>query len=279
MYLYKEKPYKSKKHPILEYIFFKKNPKKDTTQTVIPFTLEDIAEAYRECGIERPASISNTILDLTRKKRPIDSRLPESIYSLGYDLRSKPSETGEAGEFVFVGVGNTINSWVDWPENIEERSLSSEPIPKEIRSLIRNDEGALFSVMDYCDVLSQVLYNQHQVVCRVQHPMKWQPGEIDGCYFGKISEQKIIFPVEAKALTTGDDINLDRFRIAVDTFRKKLRDEGYYDINIIPIGVQMIENGINIAVFEKLGQAVENTELKLEKAIRVRFTPSILAWK
>lgn len=58
------KNYKSFKHPMLEYIFFKKNPKGNTEIEIISFTLEDISIAYRELGIKEPASISNTILDL-----------------------------------------------------------------------------------------------------------------------------------------------------------------------------------------------------------------------
>jgi hypothetical protein len=58
--------------------------------------LSDISEAYRACGIPEPASISNTILDLTRKNNGIQSRLSQSLIDLGYDLRKKtgPHSTG-----------------------------------------------------------------------------------------------------------------------------------------------------------------------------------------
>ncbi len=64
-------------------------------------------------------------------------------------------------------------------------------IPSEIRPYLCNDEGALFSVIDYCDVLSQILYDQkNNIVLRIQNPMKWQPNEIDGFYFAKIKKQE-----------------------------------------------------------------------------------------
>lgn len=43
---------------------------------------------------------------------------------------------------------------------------------------------------------------------RVQNPMKWQPNEIDGLYMS--ADGKTIYPVEAKAVSTGDDINLEQ---------------------------------------------------------------------
>ena len=42
------KEYRSQKHPLLEYIFHKYNPKNDTSVKSIPFTLADISEAYRQ---------------------------------------------------------------------------------------------------------------------------------------------------------------------------------------------------------------------------------------
>ena len=40
------KKYKSKKHPMLEYIFNKYNPSWDTSQEIINFTLRDVSEGY-----------------------------------------------------------------------------------------------------------------------------------------------------------------------------------------------------------------------------------------
>lgn len=189
------KRYSSQKFPLLEYIFDKYNPTHDRSITNITFTLADIHEAYISTDIKKitgkkttkiaePASISNTILDLVRKDRGINSRLPVSIINLGYDLRKKtgPEEgiNNYAGEFVFVGVGNALKSWLDWPSGIIDIPISSKPIPDFVRPYLRNDEGGLFSVLDYCDVLSMVLYNKPGIVFRVQHPLKWQPNEIDG---------------------------------------------------------------------------------------------------
>ena len=91
--------YSSKKHPMLEYIFNKYNPQQDTLQLEIHFTLDDVSEGYRAEGIKEPASISNTILDLTRKANHISSRLPSSIYDLGYDLKKKTGTAPNGGSY------------------------------------------------------------------------------------------------------------------------------------------------------------------------------------
>ena len=140
------KEYCSQKHPLLEYIFHKYNPNNDTNKKLIPFTLADISEAYSAIYVTRidvdgvrervkePASISNTILDLVRQDRGIKSRLPDSLILLGYDLRkrtglSRDQKTNLAGEFVYVGYGKELSSWLVWPTNMERTDLSSTTIP------------------------------------------------------------------------------------------------------------------------------------------------------
>ncbi len=277
--IYKGKEYTSKKHPVLEWIFRQKNPHCDTAQAVIGFTLKDISDGYRACGIAEPASISNTILDLTRKKGSIALRLPESILSLGYDLRKKtgrsPDGINYAGEFVLVGVGKQIQSWLDWGENLEEIEVSSAPLPDKIRPFLRADEGALFSVIDYCDVFSWALHKRPNVVWRVQNPMKWQPNEIDGFYFAEIDGQEILLPVEAKALVTGDDINLVQMQGALETVAKRYRQ---HDVLIMPLAIQMVRNGIKIAVFQQCSPAAEGCILALERVLAVSFSPPLEAW-
>lgn len=275
------KHYQSMKHPMLEYIFLKKNPECLTDLEVIAFTLEDISEGYRSLGMKEPASISNTILDLVRKKRPISSRLPPLIYNLGYDLRKKTGESPEgksyAGEFVFIGVGNEINSWLDWPEKYDhEIVVSSCGIPNGILEFIRCDEGALFSVIDYCDVFSKVFLGQPNSIIRVQNPLKWQPNEIDGFYFSNRNNCIQLFPVEAKALTTGDDINLEQMQGALQVIVPKYH---HREIVLTPLAVKMVKNAILIAEFKSLN-TLNNKFPMLEpfKFHKVTFDPIIEAW-
>jgi hypothetical protein len=279
-FTYEGREYKSKKHPMLEFIFNKYNPNRDTTLKQISFTLADIAEGYAACGIFEPASISNTILDLTRKERPIESRVPSSIYSLGYDLRKKTGVTPDgqkyAGEFVFVGVGNQIQSWLIWPATFDvEMTIFSVGIPAKIRSLLRNDEGALFSVIDYCDVFSVALYNLPKSVLRIQNPIKWQPNEIDGYYFSDISDVNTVFIIEAKSLATQDDINLEQMQGALNVASERLAS---LSINIIPLGVRMIDNGIQIALFNRCVAGAADNTLELDRFIKVYFYPEIPSW-
>jgi hypothetical protein len=278
--------YRSQKHPLLEYIFRKYNPDVDTTKN-ISFTLADISEAYRNVEVYKinakgnqvrvlePASISNTILDLVRQNRGIRARMPDSLIQSGYDLRKKTGKNF-AGEFVYVGVGNELKSWIQWPATPKIIALSSSSLPNLILDYLRRDEGALFSVIDYCDVLSQALYDKSNIVIRVQHPLKWQPNEIDGFYVGIIDGVKTLFPIEAKALTTGDEINLDQITGGVNTISSNLVDT---HTHIVPMAVKMIRNGILIVVFTtcEAGQILEYVEV--EKTIKVTFDPPIVAWQ
>lgn len=278
--------YRSQKHPLLEYIFRKHNPDVDITKN-ISFTLADISEAYRNMEIYKPdakgnqirvlepASISNTILDLVRKNRGIRARMPDSLIQSGYDLRKKTGKNF-AGEFVYVGVGNELSSWMKWPIGLVRLTIDSSSLPNLILNYLRRDEGALFSVIDYCDVLSQALYNNQNTVIRVQHPLKWQPNEIDGFYVGIINDVKTLFPIEAKALTTGDEINLDQITGGVNTISSNLADS---HADIVPMAVKMIRNGILIVIFKAChtGEIIDRVEV--EKTIEVSFNPPIEAWQ
>ena len=281
-YMHGGKKYSSKKHPMLEHIFFSKNPNGNTNEERIQFTLKDISNGYKACNIPEPASISNTILDLTRKRRPINSRLPESIYSLGYDLRKKTGDAGHgvnfAGEFVYVGIGNEIESWLSWPNSFPAKDrivIDSSGIPNEIRKYIRNDEGALFSVIDYCDALSKVLGFKSNSVIRIQNPLKWQPNEVDGFYFGRIDGREVLYPVEAKALTTGDDINLEQMGGAMKMMCDRYSQFG---VQIQPLAVKMVKNGIHLAIFNRLESGLTDNELICERRIEITLSPVIESW-
>lgn len=267
--------YSSKKHPVLEHIF--KKYYKTNSQKSIPFYLSDIAEGYAAHGIKEPVSISNTILDLCRQNRGIDSRLPKSILRLGYDLRKKTGRdtNGEkfAGEFVFVGVGNEIKSWLIWPESPDEMIIDSSTIPSLVLKFIRTDEGALFSIIDYADVFSKALHDGKIKVFRIQNPMKWQPNEIDGFYVAEIDGKIVLYPVEAKSRVTGDEINLDQMGGAFQTIKKKLSEEARGVYSIQQLAIKMIKNGVDIAVFP-----VNHPPIKPERFIRVKFIPEINNW-
>lgn len=155
--------------------------------------------------------------------------------------------------------------------------ISSSKIPQKIKLFLRNDEGALFSVIDYCDVFSLALFNKPNTVLRVQNPMKWQPNEIDGCYFAEVKNQDFLLPVEAKALATGDDINLVQMQGALNTMSERFRN---YDIKIIPLAIKMVSNGIEIFIFKSFHPDQEDNLLGLpERAVKVIFSPAIEAWQ
>lgn len=248
-------------------------------QSVITFTVNDIRNAMAALGISRPeqASLSNLVIDLTRQDRGIASRVSPYIYERGYDLlNTKQFESKKiAGMFRFVGMGKEAGSWLVWPETMPTLEIDSTSIPNIALRFIRRDEGALFSVIDYCDILSRVLshHASHKVrVVRVQHPLKWQPNEIDGLYVGE--EPLILYPVEAKALSTRDDINLSQMRGELETMRSN-----YGNVRICPIGCQMMRDGMRFAIFPILEQSQEIPfDLVPEAFLRVFLRPPVVAW-
>jgi len=270
----KGQTYSSKKFPMLEVIFDLKTAK--GTQHIgenISFTLGDVSRAYATCDILEPASISNTILDLTRKDRGINSRLPKYIIDFGYDLRKKtgPAPGGEsyAGEFVYVGYGECLKSWLEWPDEPDLTVTVENKVPHKIIHLISDDEGALFSVIDYCDILSYALFSEPGTVIRVQNPMKWQPNEIDGLYFSDHDGgHEHLYPVEGKALSTGDDINLEQMLGAYLTMKSKMPG-----IHIIPLGIQMLNTGLRIAELK-----FADNQLVLDNNVLVHIAPPVPSW-
>lgn len=270
-FVYNGKTYNSKKYPMLEYIFNKKTD--NGTKNIgnnITFTLRDVSEGYSACGIAEPASISNTILDLTRQDRGINSRLPQSISSYGYDLKKKtgPSPDGNyCGEFVFVGIGNVIHSWLVWDQSKEKIVNVNNTIPANVLKYISNDEGALFSAIDYCDVLSYAINGNPGTIVRVQNPMKWQPNEIDGLYIS--SDGKTLYPVEAKAVSTGDDINLEQMLGQYNTITARMPG-----VTIVPLAARMKPYGVDLAILKYNVYELVPTDF-----IKVEIVPAIESWK
>lgn len=265
----------STKFPALEYIFNKLTS--DGTRLIgqnHAFTIVDMLEAYEAVENQRKRmSISNTILDLTRKDKGIERRLPPTIIQHGYDLRKKtgpsPSGANYMGEFVYVGVGNALKSWLVW-NNVPDRMIEVDNlVPAKIIPFLSKDEGALFSVIDYCDILSHALFDKAETVFRIQNPMKWQPNEIDGLYFSDADGQNTLFPCEAKALSTEDDINLEQMLGGYRTINAKVTG-----IRIVPLALQMTSEGVNIGVLRDVG-----TQLELERFVKVIITPPIQPWQ
>lgn len=125
----------------------------------------------------------------------------------------------------------------------------------------------MFSAADYCDLFSYALNGTPGTVLRVQNPMKWQPNEIDGLYMDVTKD--IIYPVEAKAISTGDQINLEQMLGQYETIIKKMPG-----VNVKPVAVRMTESGVEIAILKK-----ENEQLVAKEYIKVKISPEIKSWK
>ena len=271
---------KYNKKMILDHIFnLKFDP--EIPEQSINFYLDDIRAAGDAIGMDLPTSYSNFVLDLCRKNRGIQSRVPEVVRMNGYDLCKKTgvdTNNGKkfVGQFQFVGIGNEIESWLVWPESSKTVVVDSEDLHSVVRKLLRKDEAALFSIIDYFDLLSYVVNDKAETVFRLQAPMKWQPNEIDGMYFYSDSNSVKLIPVEAKALSTGDEINIDQLKGGYETVLEQIKK---FNLTITPtiqvVAAQMVRNGIRFAIYAE-GEVPGSASVVTR--IDVSFEPALESW-
>lgn len=278
------------KMAVLEYMF-KQKTKNGTTNIGkdIHFTLKEVGEGIIATGGTPPTSWSNFVLDLTRKKNTISQRLPEYVINYGYDLRKKtgpvPGNTKDnyCGTFVYRGFdkdGNTIpiQDWLEW--GVPDRVITvHNKVPPLVQRFISNDEASLFSVIDYCDILSTVL---NQKVYRVQSPMKWQPNEIDGYYVAETARNIFVYPVEAKAVSTADDINLVQINGQYNVFIEKYKRNSF-SLIVRPIAARMEKDGMLLAIMEHnpMYDPKQNREanmFNIVDIVKVKLNPPLAAW-
>jgi len=104
--------------------------------------------------------------------------------------------------------------------------------------------------------------------------MKWQPNEIDGFYIDHTGFH--IFPIEAKALTTKDDINLIQLAGGIMTVVSKFPAHSAITIN--PIAAQMVPNGILLGMFTPVNTSCSSYTPVLIDSVLISFTPQLNAW-
>jgi hypothetical protein len=272
------KIYRSYKHPILEYILEKVLAIATSEQSAlpdeIPFTYEQIHEAIDALGIKRKsASISNFTLDLTRSRNDWSARVSSWIWEQGYDLDRIPDRDARQWAGRLIKKELRVDPYFNWPSissDYQYHILNSTP--SEIYPYLGNDEGALLSVLDYCDGLSLVLAGKANQVRRVQHPKKWQPGEVDGLYFQKTYTEDILYPVDVKALSTGDTINLVQLQSAYHTIQRHFKNN--HQLKIFPLAIEMTHSGMKIALFHPN----QTQQLILFRCMEIILNPKIEVW-
>ena len=102
--------------------------------------------------------------------------------------------------------------------------------------------------------------------------MKWQPNEIDGFYVAETASGIEVYPVEAKALTTGDEINLDQLKGGFETVVRHV-SQNNLKVDIVPIAAKMITNGVMVAIFGR--NEVPETP---ERVVNVQLFPRLESW-
>lgn len=279
------------KFDVLRHLFMEKTANGTINIGVdIDFTLREVGDGIVATGGTAPTSWSNFVLDLTRRHNAIEQRLPPEVIAYGYDLRKKtgkvPNTANEkyCGTFVYRGKdedGNTIpiQDWLEWGE--PDRTITIENrVPELVQRFISNDEASLFSVINYCNILSTVL---GQNVYLVQSPMKWQPNEIDGYYVAQTARNIFVYPVEAKAVSTSDDINIVQINGQYNTFiQRYTRDD--FTLIVRPIAAKMEPYGMLLAILEHnaLYDPCHNRESQMFnvlEVVKVILDTPLAAWQ
>jgi len=272
---------KYNKHQILHEIFRVKFEGYQEKQREIPIYFVDIDIAAAELDMKLPVSYSNFVLDLCRRNRGIEKRVPSNVIKSGYDLKKATgidplNNKKLVGKFVHVGIGNEIDSWITWPEPRLSIEVDSSNLHLTVRRLLRKDEAAMFSLIDYLDLLTKVTDSSYGKIRRLQSPMKWQPNEIDGMYFADNADGLTFFPVEAKALTTKDEINIDQLSGGFRTVQLQIQKINLeVEARIRSVAALMTENGIRFAFFPD--NTEPNAAIEFD-FVEVKFNPPLEAW-
>lgn len=272
---------KYNKHLILELIFDSKFSGDTESQKQIPIYFHDIRDAGLALNMDLPVSYSNFVLDLCRKNNGITKRVPKNVINAGYDLKKATGVDPEnnkklVGFFVHVGIGNEINSWISWPNPRLSIEVDSSSLHPTVRKLLRKDEAAMFSLIDYLDLLTIATENSYGKVHRLQSPMKWQPNEIDGMYFSDSNGELVFFPVEAKALTTNDEINIDQLSGGFRTVKYQVEKINLEtEVRIQSVAALMTSNGIRFAFFPE--NVEPNADMEFD-FVEIKFDPPLDSW-
>jgi hypothetical protein len=84
----------------------------------------------------------------------------------------------------------------------------------------------------------------------------------------------MLYPVEAKALSTHDEVNLSQMRGELETLKKN------YECLITPIACQMLEDGIRFAVFPIINVGNNIPEIMTpSRFYRITLYPKINSWR
>ncbi len=77
-------------------------------------------------------------------------------------------------------------------------------------------------------------------------------------------------PVEGKALSTGDNVNHAQVEAAYRTIKNKISGT-----KIVPLAVQMIPEGMLIAIFEETLKG----NLVIRRSLKIKLDPPIQTWQ
>lgn len=220
----------------LHYLFFARYDR-DHPQERIDISTEEVRR-YLERQGKAPGNIYNFFKDIVRNgKMPRDL---SHIAQLGYSI----VQIDGGGAFVRSNNSELVDVIDISRYSVIEDVLDSNLIPPLVWELIRTDEGAVISIVEYCRVLEQIMGVQQ--IFRVQAPLKVQPNEVDGCYVFEQENSRVLLSVEAKS--KGSDVLL--MHQIYGAAQQALNNFGQFVDMVRPIGVKIQpDNRLLVVVF------------------------------
>ncbi|WP_129670401.1 hypothetical protein [Candidatus Chloroploca sp. Khr17] len=230
------KQFRGYKAGALHTLFFQKyNP--EDPQDRIDLNMEEIKQYLDRRG-ETPGNIHNFFKDIVRSGK-MPSQLSE-LKQLGYHI----IQTEKGGAFV-RSTNDSVSDIVDIStQEVIYETLNSDLLPAIVWELIRTDEGAIMSILEYCKILERVT-GAHQVF-RVQAPLKVQPNEVDGCYVFEQNGLTTLIAVEAKS--KGSDVLLKHQIFG--SAHQALNHFGMFVDEVRPVGIKIqLDNTLLVVTF------------------------------
>lgn len=236
------------KAEVLLALFFQKYDP-ENPQNVIEITIAEV-KTYLDGQGGTPGNIHNFFKDLVRTGKM--SRQLSLISEAGYHL----VQNKHGGAFVLSSDIDLIDVIDISNYQIISQTLNTQAIPRMVWELIRTDEGAVISVMEYCRVL-EIVMGASQVY-RVQSPLKVQPNEVDGCYVFEKDGLRTLLAVEAKS--KGSDVLL-KHQI-YGAAQQALYHFGQFVDRVRPVGIKIQkDNTLLVVTFDVFSDADRNPKI------------------
>ena len=243
---------------ILIAVFRSKAPDPKTGD--ILFTQSDLRAAAEKLGLE-----VRNFPDLTYNLRS-RAPLPDEILKAGYSTIAIRGR----GRYALVRGDDKVTI----PERTSIIEVSTNPIPKAVRDLLRDDEQSVLSAIGYMDVISDFMSTK---AYRLQGHLRTtgslgQQVEADDIWVVEERGSRTILPVEAKG--PRERLGRQQMLSTLDAVLSKIPG-----VRAVPLAVQLEPSGhLLVVAFEYTKQGRKISSIEPKRFARYRPRPKLPQW-